>query len=141
MHFALAGSQNKIFLVYKIGVTRKSKVLPMAGGKKKSLKMKSYLVVFKIMPFRLYGCDILKVKKVQAKHQHDCYYIMLDSMKNNSRTFCIRSRAPPVTKVSFPLSSTVTALSFSKVMPAAKGWPGLLENRKCKVPTQIKESK
>lgn len=34
---------------------------------------------------------------------------------------------PPVTKVSFPLSSTVTANNFSKVTPAANGCPGLLQ--------------
>ena len=42
-------------------------------------------------------------------------------------TFWIHSSAPPVTKVSFPLSSTVTAESFSKVTPAENGWPGLLQ--------------
>lgn len=42
-------------------------------------------------------------------------------------TFCILSSAPPVIKVSFPLSSTVNAESLSKVTPAANGCPGLLE--------------
>jgi hypothetical protein len=43
-------------------------------------------------------------------------------------TFWIRSSALPVRKVSFPLSSTVAAESFSKVTPAANGCPGLLQN-------------
>ena len=43
------------------------------------------------------------------------------------QTFSIRSSAPPVIKVSFPSSSTVTAESFSKLTPAANGCPGLLQ--------------
>jgi hypothetical protein len=41
----------------------------------------------------------------------------------------MRSSAPPVIKVSFPLSSTVTAESLSKLTPAANGCPGLLQDR------------
>lgn len=41
----------------------------------------------------------------------------------------MRSSAPPVIKVSFPISSTVTAESLSKVTPAANGCPGLLQDR------------
>lgn len=39
----------------------------------------------------------------------------------------MRSRAPPVTKVSLPASSTVNAESLPNVKPAANGWPGLLQ--------------
>ena len=56
-------------------------------------------------------------------------------------TFWIRSSEPPVTKVSFPLSSTVTAKSFSKVKPTANGWPGLLENKRNKDLEQVKKLK
>lgn len=41
----------------------------------------------------------------------------------------MQSSAPPVIKVSFPESSTVTAESLSKITPAAKGFPGLLQDR------------
>lgn len=41
----------------------------------------------------------------------------------------MQSSAPPVIKVSFPVSSTVTAESLSKITPAAKGFPGLLQDR------------
>lgn len=51
-------------------------------------------------------------------------------------TFWIRSNEPPVTNVSFPLSSIVTAESLASVMPAAKGWPGLLQNSSQKVSPQ-----
>lgn len=43
------------------------------------------------------------------------------------RTFFTRSKSPPVAKVSLPKSSTVTAESFESTRPAAKGWPGLLQ--------------
>lgn len=42
-------------------------------------------------------------------------------------TFFTRSKSPPVAKVSLPKSSTVTAESFESTRPAAKGWPGLLQ--------------
>lgn len=38
----------------------------------------------------------------------------------------MKSNAFPVTKASLPLSSMVIADSFSKVIPAANGWPALL---------------
>jgi len=44
----------------------------------------------------------------------------------------MRSRAPPVAKVSFPESSTVTAESLASIMPAANGCPGLLQQRNYK---------
>lgn len=45
----------------------------------------------------------------------------------NNCTFFTRSKSPPVAKVSLPRSSTVTAESFESTRPAAKGWPGLLQ--------------
>lgn len=63
------------------------------------------------------------VTKTNMKPTTQLFYINIAKVG----TFCSQSSAPPVTKVSFPLSSTVTAESFSKVMPAANGWPGLLQ--------------
>ena len=54
------------------------------------------------------------------------FYLFINLKVQKRRTFCIKSNAFPVTKVSLPLSSTVIADSFSKVIPAAKEWPGLL---------------
>jgi hypothetical protein len=69
-------------------------------------------------------------KHIYTKKKHDskAFPLVRKFSMPKIRTFWIRSSAPPVTKVSFPLSSIVTAESFSKVMPAAKGWPGLLQN-------------
>jgi hypothetical protein len=42
-------------------------------------------------------------------------------------TFLNLSKAPLVSKVSFPCSSIVTAASLAKVTPEENGWPGLLQ--------------
>lgn len=46
--------------------------------------------------------------------------------KKASLTFRNLSRAPLVSKVSFPCSSIVTAASLAKVTPEENGHPGLL---------------
>lgn len=53
----------------------------------------------------------------------------IEKRKEIKKIFTLRSlsKAPLVSKVSFPSSSIVTAASLAKVMPAAKGCPGLLE--------------
>jgi hypothetical protein len=72
------------------------------------------------------GADVYK-KLLSLK-----YCRVLDFQKTKF-TFCMCSSAPPVIKISFPLSSIVTDASFSKVIPAANGCPGLLKENPCQI--------
>lgn len=52
------------------------------------------------------------------------------ALQKASLTFLNLSRAPLVSKVSFPCSSIVTAASLAKVMPEQNGCPGLLHKQR-----------